>query len=198
MAMQKRAKCAECAGKRCVQGKDCFAGAADVRGTLTDSEIQMLRCASSVEAEFYMQATRLEELIEFSSRMGYKRLGVAFCIGLAAEAELLCKVLSARFEVFSACCKACGLDKSELGLKYVRDEEFEAMCNPVGQARLLAREKTELNLILGLCVGHDMLFTAHSAAPVSTFAVKDRVLGHNPLAALYSSYYRKRRFNLDE
>jgi len=43
---------------------------------------------------------------------------------------------------------------------------------------------------VGLCVGHDMLFTRHSRAPVTTLVVKDRVLAHNPAGALYSGYYR--------
>ena len=32
-------------------------------------------------------------------------------------------------------------------------------------------------------MGHDILFTKHSKAPVTTLAVKDRVLTHNPLGA---------------
>ncbi len=66
------------------------------------------------------------------------------------------------------------------------------MCNPIGQALVLNKEKTDLNIILGLCIGHDILFTQHSAAPVTTLAVKDRVLAHNPLGALYSGYYLKK------
>ena len=65
------------------------------------------------------------------------------------------------------------------------------MCNPIGQAVFLNKEKMDLNLILGLCVGHDTLFIKYSEAPVTVFATKDRVLGHNPMAALYlsESYY---------
>ncbi len=51
-----------------------------------------------------------------------------------------------------------------------------------------------MNLILGLCVGHDTLFIKHSQAPVTVLAAKDRFLGHNPLAALYlaEGYYKKK------
>jgi uncharacterized metal-binding protein len=45
-------------------------------------------------------------------------------------------------------------------------------------------------VIIGLCVGHDMLFTSNSKAPVTTLIVKDRMLGHNPIIALYSGYHR--------
>jgi uncharacterized metal-binding protein len=67
------------------------------------------------------------------------------------------------------------------------------MCNPVFQAKLLNHEKTELNILLGLCVGHDSIFFKYAEAPTTVLAVKDRVTGHNPLAAIYlsDSYYQK-------
>ena len=67
------------------------------------------------------------------------------------------------------------------------------MCNPIFQAKLLNREKTQFNVLLGLCVGHDSLFFKYAEAPTTVLAVKDRVTGHNPLAAIYlsDSYYRK-------
>jgi len=70
------------------------------------------------------------------------------------------------------------------------------MCNPIGQARRLEKAETQLNVMLGLCVGHDSLFLRHSHAPVTVLAVKDRVLGHNPLAAVYTAdgYYDKKLF----
>jgi uncharacterized metal-binding protein len=63
----------------------------------------------------------------------------------------------------------------------------------VAQARILNEVGTDLNVIVGLCVGHDILFTRHSTAPVTTLVVKDRVTGHNPAAALYGQafYYRR-------
>ena len=76
----------------------------------------------------------------------------------------------------------------------MKDEEkihpgtFEALCNPIAQASLLARAGTELNVVIGLCVGHDSLFFMHSKAPVTVLVAKDRVLGHNPVAGLYTSH----------
>ncbi|MGL4802501.1 MAG: DUF1847 domain-containing protein, partial [Cetobacterium sp.] len=56
--------------------------------------------------------------------------------------------------------------------------------------------QTDLNILFGLCVGHDTLFIKHSEAPVTVFAVKDRVLCHNPVAAIYQvdAYYKKKLF----
>ncbi len=66
------------------------------------------------------------------------------------------------------------------------------MCNPAGQAEILAAAGTEFNIICGLCVGHDAIFSLKSAAPVTTLIAKDRVLGHNPAAAVYCPYVRRR------
>jgi uncharacterized metal-binding protein len=152
----------------------------------------MIQVATDVEAEFYMKKTRLEELMIFADRMGYRHIGIAFCIGFSEEAKILSDILSRKFEVSSVCCKVCGIDKKDYNGKYVRDSDFEASCNPIAQAEILNSDETHLNVILGLCIGHDILFTEISKAPVTTLVVKDRVLGHNPIAALYSRYYRNR------
>jgi uncharacterized metal-binding protein len=94
------------------------------------------------------------------------------------------------------CCKTGSIDKLELGLQEtdkVRPGTFEPACNPVAQAKLLNEAKTDMNIIVGLCVGHDMLFTKYSDAPVTTIVVKDRVTGHNPVSVLYGqNFYYKR------
>ena len=100
------------------------------------------------------------------------------------------------FEMVSVCCKAGNTPKEFIGISN-EDKVYigkkEAMCNPVFQARALEEEKADFNVLLGLCVGHDTLFFQHSSLPTTVLAVKDRVTGHNPLAAVYQSdsYYRK-------
>jgi uncharacterized metal-binding protein len=141
--------------------------------------------------------TRIVEIYEFAEKMNYRRLGLAFCIGLAKEAAIVEQILNDRgFEVVSVLCKAGRTSKEMIGItdkdKIYRGTD-EAMCNPIFQAQLLNHSKTELNILLGLCVGHDSLFFKHAEAPTTVLAVKDRVTGHNPLAAIYlsDSYYRK-------
>lgn len=141
--------------------------------------------------------TRVEDTVAFAKLMGYKKIGMATCIGLLDEAERLAKILTAQgFEPVSVCCKAGSIDKLELGLAEsdkVRPGTFEPACNPIAQAEICNRMGTDMNLIVGLCVGHDMLFNKHSKAPVSTIIVKDRVTGHNPIAVLYGqNFYYKR------
>jgi uncharacterized metal-binding protein len=141
---------------------------------------------------------RLEEIVDFAQRMGYRRLGVAFCAGLHAEAGMLERVLvGAGFETVSVVCKVGCTPKETIGIKddeKMRIGEFEPMCSPIAQAELLNEAGTEFNLLLGLCVGHDSLFFRYSEAPVTVFAAKDRVMGHNPIAALYTLGSYSERF----
>ncbi|MCK4475345.1 MAG: DUF1847 domain-containing protein [Methanophagales archaeon] len=197
--------CAECKEKACYEGKDCTEIAEDAKEAYKGNAevLQSLRISAQIESRYYMKKTRIEELILYANGMGYKKLGVAFCIGLEEEAAVLCRILSQHFAVSSVCCKVCGIDKSYFGLERLHGDgdkseetEVEAMCNPIGQAMVLNKENTDLNILLGLCIGHDTLFTKYSEAPVTTLAVKDRVLAHNPLGALYSGYYRKRTTRL--
>ncbi len=140
--------------------------------------------------------TRMEEIIEFAGKMHYKCLGLAFCMGLRKEAQVVEKLLSSRgFAVVSAICKVGGIPKECIGLgkdQQIDPKATEVMCNPILQAMILNKEKTDFNVVLGLCVGHDSLFFKYAEAPCTVLAVKDRVLGHNPLAAIYNvdSYYR--------
>ena len=76
----------------------------------------------------------------------------------------------------------------------VRPGTIEVICNPIAQSKLLNKEKTDLNIVIGLCVGHDTLFFKYSQAPVTVLAVKDRVLAHNPLGAIYSEFYYSKKF----
>jgi len=155
--------------------------------------------AARTEAAGYCKEPRVEEIMNFARRIGARRLGIASCIGLIREARLLQEILEANgFEVDSVCCKVGSIDKEKIGLtdeEKIHPGQYEPLCNPVGQAMLLNKAGTELNIAMGLCVGHDSLFFKHSEAPVTVLVAKDRVTGHNPVAALYTShsYYRRLR-----
>jgi uncharacterized metal-binding protein len=138
---------------------------------------------------------RIKELVEFGKLVNAKKLGVAFCAGLQDEAARIVTILeNAGFTVASVRCKCGAVDKTKLSVpqeyKIGDQRMFEAACNPIVQAKLLNNAGTDINIIVGLCVGHDMLFTMKSKAPVTTLIVKDRLLGHNPVIALYSNYHK--------
>jgi uncharacterized metal-binding protein len=172
----------------------------------SDDHIHRIAVESArTEAAGYCRQTRIEEIMEFARRIGARNIGIAHCVGLMNEARLASEIFSSSgFEVHTVCCKVGSIDKESVGLRdseKVRPGQYEALCNPIGQAALLANAGTELNVVIGLCVGHDSLFFMHSKAPATVLVVKDRVLGHNPVAALYlsHSYYRKlREQNVDE
>jgi uncharacterized metal-binding protein len=166
------------------------------------------RMASMQEGECYINRDkkpytlhpakpRVQEICEFSKKMNYKRLGIAFCGGLHPEARVLSDILNAQdFEVVSVMCKCGGVPKETIDIsdeQKIRRGEFEPMCNPVVQASILNEEKTDFNILVGLCVGHDSLFFKYSRAFTTVLIAKDRVLGHNPAAALYTSgtYYAR-------
>lgn len=173
----------------------------------SDDDARLARVAAQVEGLCYQPIpgsdavnarwTRVEDTIALALMMDYRKVGIATCIGLLEETNRLCEILTAQgLEPLSVCCKAGGIDKLKLGLREeekVRPNTFESACNPIAQAELLNRAGTDFNLIVGLCVGHDMLFAKYSQAPVSTLVVKDRVTGHNPVAVLYGqNFYYKR------
>ena len=135
--------------------------------------------------------------MSFARRLGASHLGLAFCVGLRREAALAQRIFEAGgFRVSSVCCKVGSIPKEDVGLadeEKIRPGQYESLCNPVAQAALLAAAGTELNVAVGLCVGHDSLFFRYSESPVTVLVAKDRVTGHNPAAALYTSgsYYKR-------
>lgn len=163
-----------------------------------DGEDALISNASvSVEGAYRGQLTRVEETIAFAKRLNVKKVGIATCIGLIEEAKIFAKMLENHdFEVYGVSCKIGAVDKTALNIEEshkINPGCHESLCNPILQAKLLNEEQTDLNVIIGLCVGHDSLFIKHSDSLVTTLIVKDRVLGHNPVAALYTShsFYKK-------
>ncbi len=139
---------------------------------------------------------RIVEIIEFARRMNYRKVALVFCVGLRREAKVVHKIFETEgLEVISIVCKVGRVPKEALGLseaQKVAPGSPESMCNPILQALIANRHQSQFNVLLGLCVGHDSLFLRYAEAPCTVLAVKDRLLGHNPLAAVYQyeSYYR--------
>ena len=169
----------------------------EVREFARLASVQEFECYEILPEGRRTKIPRVEELIQFSRKCGYKRLGIAFCTGLANEARILTDILENKgFEVVSVRCKVGATPKERIGIK---EEEkirgpgwLESMCSPIVQAEVLNASGVDLAIMLGLCIGHDTLFIKYCRVPMTVIAVKDRVFGHNPLAALYlanTSYY---------
>lgn len=194
--------CSYCARKRCFVGDLSQAPEfcpsvvrpeliEEAKDKLKDSENQQMAQDVARTWKDYGRLTRVEETVLYAKLRGYKKLGLAFCVGLSQEAELFTNLLfNEGFEVISVCCMCGGLSSEDVALpeeEKIVPGQRQPMCNPIGQAAVLEAEGCELNILLGLCVGDDTLFVKHSNAPVTVLAVKDRVLAHNPLGALYTS-----------
>jgi uncharacterized metal-binding protein len=171
---------------------------ADVREFARQASIQEGECYAGRDQRPYVlhpTKPRIQEIWEFARRMGYTRLGLVFCIGLSREAAMVAQILRNQgFEIVSVMCKVGSIPKEEIGIKdseKIFIGEYESMCNPILQAGILNDAKTDFNILLGLCVGHDSLFFKYAEAPTTVLAVKDRVTGHNPLGPIYLSggYY---------
>jgi uncharacterized metal-binding protein len=170
----------------------------EVREFARLASVQEFECYEHLPEGRRTKIPRIEELIQFSHKCGYKKLGIAFCSGLANEARILTDILENKgFEVVSVRCKVGATPKERIGIK---EEEkirgpgwLETMCSPIVQAEILNQVKVDLAIMLGLCIGHDTLFIQYCRVPMTVLAVKDRVFGHNPLAALYlsGSYYSR-------
>jgi len=171
---------------------------ANIREFARQASIQEGSCYINRDKKPYtMHPTkpRIQEICEFARRMNYQLLGLVFCIGLANEAAVVSKILKDRgFDTVSVCCKTGAVPKEAIGIKdeeKVRIGSHETMCNPILQAEIVNQSATEFNILLGLCVGHDSLFFKYAEAPTTVLAVKDRVTGHHPVAAIYlnGNYY---------
>lgn len=205
--------CIDCAVKSCDKPDKMFPdfcpsaklGAGFLRETMKlyiddEENAQVAVKAAEVEAENYCSMTRVEEIAEFARKIGAEKLGIATCVGLLPEARTAAKIFRHHgFEVFGVGCKIGAQPKTSVGIEMseaVAEKVGAIMCNPILQARLLNEKKTDLNIVIGLCVGHDSLFYKYSDALCTTLVTKDRILGHNPAAALYQAdtYYRTKLF----
>ncbi len=194
--------CADCGSKACEfldyekmpSAEVCITRSGEANKTknsYSEEDLRLAHNAAAVEAAGYGRYSRLEETMDFAKRMGYRKLGIAFCAGFSNEARVLAGIFRENgFEVEAAVCKNGSVPKEFIGIgkgQYVnREADFEIMCNPVGQAEHLCAQACELCVVLGLCVGHDSLFIRHCTVPVTVLVCKDRALGHNPAAAIYN------------
>ena len=160
-------------------------------GLYSDSDTILLNASNEIAEAGRGRWTRVEEFIELAHRLDARKLGVVFCHGLREEAKVLARVLEANgFQVASVGCKTGAVSKEEFGLadsQKVRPGQPEMICNPLAQADILNRVGTHLNALLGQCVGHDTATMAALKAPTVSLVVKDRVLAHNTVAALWAN-----------
>lgn len=127
-----------------------------------------------------MSSNRIDEIVNIAKGMNIKRVGIAHCITFSGEAQILKKYLEKHFEVYTIDCKYGRIPKKEI----LGGEGNRIMCNPAGQADYLNKKNTELNISMGLCVGHDMIFSKVSNGLVTNLFDKDFTNNNNPEQAI--------------
>lgn len=182
--------CLACTDRRCLRGESCPSLARFSIDKPSASDERILASAMDVAFEEERTLCRIAELVYFCLGMDYRRIGLAFCIDLLEPATVLAGVLQRFFEVFPVCCRVGGVLLDEPGdhVQAGYDPNITA-CNPLGQAAVLNSLHTDLNVMVGLCVGVDCVFSTESNAPTTTLFVKDKSLANNPIGAVYSHYY---------
>lgn len=146
------------------------------KGQYSDQEIKEMDIIKNS-----LNRSRLQELINYAKNSNYKKIGIANCLSMQKYADKLIEILKNEgFEVVSINCKNSGLQNSDL----FGEEAKGPSCDPLSQADFLNNEKTDLNINVGLCLGHGILFNKHSNAPTTTFIVKDFATNHNSISNL--------------
>lgn len=186
--------CIGCVDKVCLKGRQCPKYIEGLTLEASDYTIkQSLETTVDINLEPERILCRVAELVYYCLGMQYSHIGLAFCKDLFAETETLTHLLRRFFKITPICCKVGGIPNecSEL-----MGESTNGVCNPMGMAAIFNLLKTDVNIILGLCIGCDIIFTKHSVAPVTTLFVKDKFLANNPIAAMYSKYQLERLFKI--
>jgi uncharacterized metal-binding protein len=179
--------CLRCRDRVCLDGRPCPGLVPDLHCPAPDSnQAELLEAATDIACETERRLCRVAEFIHFCHAMGYEHVGIAFCVELYRETQILAHLFRRFLRVTPVCCKIGG---QRLSQEEVPSRPCHIACNPAGQAAELNRRGTDINAIVGLCIGCDLVFAQHSRAPVSTLFVKDRSLANNPVGALYSNYY---------
>jgi len=179
--------CLICKDHQCTEGKTCNLSS-QLSSELESKEYKkMLNSALDISLEDERILCRISELVYFAIEMNYKKIGIAYCNDLSEPTNIVVYAFRRFFDVFPVCCKIGGKQLSES----MFTNNIKIACNPIGQADILNKAEVDFNVLIGLCIGTDCIFTQLSNAPVTTLFVKDKSLANNPIGAVYSDYYLK-------
>lgn len=129
--------------------------------------------------------SRLEEIVEYMKIQGYTTIGCAYCYGMEKEAVLLREYLTAAG--FKPTMVSCTVDQVRESVIDTNKTNQAVSCNPIGQSYLLNSSGVPFTILMGLCLGHDILIQKNLTMDFTTFIVKDRVYKNNPIQGLYAS-----------
>ena len=182
--------CCDCTVHACIKGgelpEDCMVGlcADNAREQVLDLYLNtdvrpiMLNAMKSARMGSRNKWPRLHEVICFARGIGAKKIGIASCSTYIKEVPLLARILRDEgFEVIGTMCKMATIRRSDVKIEDDEAKSDSIICNPIMQAEALNNAGTDMNVVVGLCVGHDMLFSKYSNAWCTTLVVRDQSLG---------------------
>jgi uncharacterized metal-binding protein len=115
------------------------------------------------------------EIVQHARNLGAKKIGITSCAAFLKETRHLITYLKGQgFESYCVICKTGTVISIPEQQHKTKNDPLDSICNPALQAYILEREKTELNVIVGICDYHNPNFIRHSKAPVTYLIVNDR------------------------
>ncbi len=176
--------CTKCTTKGCRDSQPCFDRHEEYLHKYAVDDNQMIVRSASELVDNGRAGTlnRLEEIVEYAKSRNYQILGVAYCYGLEKEAKLLRIYLSnAGFQTAMISCTVDGVTEADIN----PEKASQAVsCNPIGQANVINGSGAEFTILMGLCLGHDIMIQKQLNMDFTTWLVKDRVSQHRPLDGL--------------
>jgi uncharacterized metal-binding protein len=179
--------CTVCKIKTCRTAESCGAEyfeRSDVINNYEETKNQLIvqAAAQLVDDGKAGSLSKLRELVEFIKTMKYQKVGLAYCYGMEKDAIEVKKYFKQNgIPISAVSCTIGGIAQDNINKESCI---HKVSCNPIGQAKQLNYEKADLVLIMGICLGHDILLQRNLKSDFTTLVVKDRVHNNNPLLAL--------------
>lgn len=176
--------CTKCTLKGCRKSDPCFNRSDEYleNYSLHDTQLYTKAASELIDDGRAGTLTRLEEIVEYSKLRGYSNIGVAYCYGMEKEAVLLREYLERKgFKLTMVSCTVDGIKESQIDTNKTKNT---VSCNPLGQANILNSSEVQFVILMGLCLGYDILIQKNLKIDFTTFIIKDRITRHNPLLGL--------------
>lgn len=126
--------------------------------------------------------SRMQEIVEFAKEMEYRNIGIAYCYGMEQLAQQVRDILvSEGLHAFGVSCTVGAFSQDAVNLE---STIAGTSCSPLNQAAQLKAQKADLAIVVGLCMGHDILFNREFDGDVTTLVVKDRTNNHTPVKGI--------------
>ncbi|MCE1188341.1 MAG: DUF1847 domain-containing protein [Ignavibacteria bacterium] len=170
--------CTSCTAKSCRQSISCGAerfGKETLQNTYQEAPNQAIvqAAADLVDNGKAGTLSRLQELVQFCKSMNYQKVGLAYCYGMEKDAIAIRNFFkSNNISITAISCTVGGVNQNEINSQSCTEK---VSCNPIGQAEQLNAENADFVMIMGICLGHDILLQKNLKCDFSTILVKDRV-----------------------